>query len=146
MAQTVEEVTSWDVLANGKEYIVSAPGTWDADNSTYIFAERDFEETFSINEDKSELTIAQTTYRNETKVVDGDTSIVTYATRTASVHSVDTNGEYLDYTGTLKGNHNIGFKSLEIVKYGNDIGLHDYNKNTMRILHLPAKETTVQNQ
>ena len=39
MAQTPDEVTSWDVLANGKEDTVTGPGIWSEEDSAYLFKE-----------------------------------------------------------------------------------------------------------
>lgn len=139
-AQTIDEVTTWDVLANGKEYRVSGAGYMDETDSSYMFAEQDYTETFSLNEEGSELTITRTKSTFETQIIDGQSTFVERIKRSESLYSVDINGKYLDYTGTIKGNHNIGFKSLEIVKFGNTVGLHDYNNNTMRMLFLPAVE------
>ncbi|MBQ5550336.1 MAG: hypothetical protein IIT32_04690 [Bacteroidales bacterium] len=140
MAQTPEEVTSWDVLANGKEYTVIGPGIWSEEDGAYLFQEVDYEQTFSLNEEAEQLTIAQIRELRSGNATDDEVNTQIQILRTVSVHEVETNGEYLDYLGTIRGKHDIGFKSLEIVKYGNGIGLHDYNKNQMWILTLPARE------
>ena len=140
MAQTPDEVTSWDVLANGKEYTVTGPGIWSEEDSAYLFKEVEYEQTFSLDQNAEQLTIAQIT---EVRGDNSTAAAVDYqiqTLRSVSVHEVDVNGEYLDYLGTIRGKHNIGFKSLQIVKYGNGIGLHDYNNNQMWILTLPARE------
>ncbi|MBO4773044.1 MAG: hypothetical protein J5595_10950 [Bacteroidales bacterium] len=139
-AQTPDEVTSWDVLANGKEYTVTGPGIWSEDDSAYLFKEVDYEQTFSLDENAERLTIAQISELRSDNSTDDAVDYQIQTLRTVSVHEVDVNGEYLDYLGTIRGKHNIGFKSLQIVKYGNGIGLHDYNNNQMWILTLPARE------
>jgi hypothetical protein len=140
MAQTPDEVTTWDVLANGKEYTVIGPGIWSEADSVYKFNKVDYELTFSLDEDAEKLTIAKI---QEVRTDNSHDDVADYQIQTArseSKHEVETNGEYLDYLGTISGRHDIGFKSLEIVKYGNGIGLHDYNKNQMWILVLPARQ------
>ena len=140
-AQTPDEVTSWDVLANGKEYTVEGPGAWSDEDSTYLFPKNDFEQTISLDADGEKLTLA---HIRETRIEhpqEDDSIAYTIETlRTESVHNVEVNNEYLDYLGTEKGSPKIWFKSLEIVKFGDGIGLHDYNKNQMWILVLPARE------
>lgn len=139
-AQTPDEVTSWDALANGKEYTVTGPGIWSEQDSAYLFKETDYEQTFSLDTNAEKLTIAQIT---EIRSDNSSADTVNYqiqVLRSVSVHEVEVNGEYLDYLGTIRGKHKTGFKSLQIVKYGNGIGLHDYNNNQMWILVLPARE------
>lgn len=139
-AQTPDEVESWDVLANGKEYIVAGPGIWDADNSAYIFAEKDYQTRISLDQDAEKLTVAKVRETPVEVQQDGQTQTVTQISRIVSVLEVETNGAFLDYLGTNSGHHDMEFKSLEIVKYGDGIGLHDYNKNRMWSLVLPAVE------
>lgn len=139
MAQTPDEVTEWDALANGKEYTVIGPGTWSETDKAYMFQDVDYEQTFTLDTDGEKLTIAQI---RENRIDNSTAEATDYQkqiARTESIHEVETNGEYLDYLGTVSGKHKVGFKSLEIVKYGNGIGLHDYNNNQMWILVLPAR-------
>ena len=107
MAQTPEEVTSWDVLANGKEYTVIGPGIWSEDDGAYLFQEVDYEQTFSLNEEAEQLTIAQIRELRSGNATDDEVNTQIQILRTVSVHEVETNGEYLDYLGTIRGKHDI---------------------------------------
>ncbi|MBQ1696608.1 MAG: hypothetical protein II075_01875 [Bacteroidales bacterium] len=140
MAQTPDEIESWDNLADGKEYTVLGPGIWNEEDSAYKFNAEEFELTFSLDTDAENLTIAKISEIRTDNSHDNVADYKIQTIRTESVHEVETNGEYLDYLGTIRGKHDIGFKSLQIVKYGNGIGLHDYNNNQMWILVLPARE------
>ena len=139
MAQTPDEITEWDALANGKEYTVIGPGIWNENDKAYLFQDVDYEQTFTLDTDGEKLTIAQIRETRSGNATADSTNYQKTIARTESIHEVETNGEYLDYLGTISGKHKVGFKSLEIVKYGNGIGLHDYNNNQMWILVLPAR-------
>ena len=89
MAQTPDEVTTWDVLANGKEYTVIGPGIWSEADSAYKFNKVDYELTFSLDEDAEKLTIAKIqevrTDNSHDDVADYQTTSAPLAADTTSV-------------------------------------------------------------
>lgn len=142
--ELVDGGMDWSDLEHGMYYAISAPAEWKAavdengektENGWFMAATPDKTEYISINEYEDMLTWIDIKEEMAEEVTDSTAARAVRKSNIKSVHTVETNGEYLDILGTLSGHRQVS-RNFQIMKYAGKYIMYDYSNKILRLLSI----------